>query len=132
LICVTLNAPNDWSDHKKLLDFGFDNMKKKLCINEGDKSSEILVKNGTVPLIETKYSCDFNVYITDSEKVTIQHFVPKSIDAPVSKGDIVGFSKIYVDNNLVGEVNIVSLSNSDITNKNKLIQTFLSYIGSIM
>ena len=23
LICVTLNAPNDWTDHKKLLDYGF-------------------------------------------------------------------------------------------------------------
>ncbi len=23
LICVTLDAPNDWSDHKKLLDYGF-------------------------------------------------------------------------------------------------------------
>ena len=25
LICVTLSAPDDWNDHKKLLDYGFDN-----------------------------------------------------------------------------------------------------------
>ena len=23
LICVTINAPDDWNDHKKLFDFGF-------------------------------------------------------------------------------------------------------------
>lgn len=28
LICVTLNAPDDWEDHRKMLDYGFEQVKE--------------------------------------------------------------------------------------------------------
>ncbi|MBR2579441.1 MAG: D-alanyl-D-alanine carboxypeptidase, partial [Clostridia bacterium] len=35
LICVTLNAPNDWDDHTKLFDYGFNNVTVK-TFNDSD------------------------------------------------------------------------------------------------
>ena len=38
LICVTLNAPDDWRDHTALLDFGFDNFERRIFYAAGSFS----------------------------------------------------------------------------------------------
>ena len=35
LICVTLNAPDDWRDHTALMDFGFDNFERRIFYSAG-------------------------------------------------------------------------------------------------
>ena len=36
LICVTLNAPDDWRDHTALLDYGFENYRRRIVAGVGE------------------------------------------------------------------------------------------------
>lgn len=46
LICVTLNAPNDWSDHQKLMDLNFQRVSKFEALPSGSYTENRKVLNG--------------------------------------------------------------------------------------
>ncbi len=46
LIAVTLNAPNDWSDHRALLDYGFDTLECRTLKKEGEVRVSLPCKRG--------------------------------------------------------------------------------------
>lgn len=94
LICVTLNAPNDWSDHKAMLDLGRSIYEHKVVFDTGEFAyfqnvcgadvSSISVTN-ELPLSYTSRK--------DMEKVTCHiELMPFSF-APIKRGDILG--RIY-------------------------------------
>ena len=47
LIAVTLNAPDDWSDHASLLDYGFKNYRLELFSSAGEFTCSMPVTGGT-------------------------------------------------------------------------------------
>ena len=46
LIAVTLNAPDDWNDHKAMLDFGFENYESRLIARAGSLSYPLPLVGG--------------------------------------------------------------------------------------
>lgn len=46
LVAVTLNAPNDWSDHTAMLDFGFENYESVLIASPGSFTYSLPVTGG--------------------------------------------------------------------------------------
>lgn len=46
LVAVTLNAPNDWSDHTAMLDFGFENYESVLIASPGSFTYSLSVTGG--------------------------------------------------------------------------------------
>ncbi len=57
LICVTLNAPDDWRDHTALLDYGFENFRRAVIADVGEYTFELAVtgaKKDTVTLTNTQ------------------------------------------------------------------------------
>jgi len=115
VIAVTLNAPNDWSDHTKLLDYAFENYKiDSLCTYEGN-SVNIPVITG----LKSEVLCkpDKEVFIIsekDTEKINTIFETKRFLYAPVEKGEIVGKIYYYKDDALVTEVNIVATENIDV------------------
>ncbi len=59
IIVVTLNAPNDWSDHKKLLDRGFASVKKEKIIDNTKVVDEVKVKDGILENVPVKCEEEF-------------------------------------------------------------------------
>ncbi|MBQ8818785.1 MAG: D-alanyl-D-alanine carboxypeptidase [Clostridia bacterium] len=47
LICVTLNAPDDWRDHTAMLDFGFENYERRVFFDVGEFEYFMSVVGGT-------------------------------------------------------------------------------------
>lgn len=96
LISVTLNAPNDWSDHTSLYDFGFSNYKRvrlesislTLPVVSGNK------KSITVSSIEEP-SLLIQSELADSIEVKI--YAPRFLFAKINKGDEIG-KAVYVCN----------------------------------
>lgn len=90
LIAVTLNAPDDWSDHTKMLDYGFE--KVKMCDFTYDASGLILPVIGSDK--ETVgVKCDsVQLPLCDEqkEKVTVKVYLPGFVYAGLSAGDKVG------------------------------------------
>lgn len=99
LVCVTLNAPNDWHDHQELLEYGFDSVSVKtfdcalpqLTVYGGE------AEKVSVELCEPLSIAAFGNSYRISTKVIIK---PYSI-APLKKGDIVGEVRISVDGKTV-------------------------------
>ncbi|MBQ9898256.1 MAG: D-alanyl-D-alanine carboxypeptidase [Ruminococcus sp.] len=60
LICVTLNAPNDWNDHIALYDYGF----RQANLTEPQLPEEL-----TMPLVGAE--CDTVRLVTDGQPVTV-------------------------------------------------------------
>ena len=104
LIAVTLNAPNDWSDHAKMLDYGFE--KVTLCEMQYDSSALSLsvvgseketvgVECGTVKLP----LCN-----EQKDKITAEIYMPKFIYAGLAAGEKVGEIHYLLNGNTIATV----------------------------
>ena len=90
LIAVTLNAPDDWSDHTKMLDYGFE--KVKMCDFSYDASRLVLPVIGS-DMETVGVKCDsVKLPLCDEqkEKVTVKIYLPGFVYAGLSAGDKVG------------------------------------------
>ncbi len=105
LICVTLNAPNDWNDHIKMLDMGFSLYKgekitlENKCaeVNRGEEAKVTLIPERDV-VLPTK----------EGDNISVKYNVSSNINAPVYAGEIKGCAEIYINNTLIDTVNYVA------------------------
>lgn len=105
LICVTLNAPDDWNDHMSLFNFGFENysVKKLADTREVVCSAEIGGTDGeSVPVCPGE---DFSYPIKSGESVNKEVNIYPEPTAPIAAGERLGEMKISVtDTNTRAEV----------------------------
>lgn len=97
LIAVTMNAPDDWQDHKTLVDAGFSRYRAKQPVTQGQVIGTVSVAGGTeveVPLIAGK---DFVILAAEQERITVALPEPGFVYAPVIQGQQAGTACIYVD-----------------------------------
>jgi D-alanyl-D-alanine carboxypeptidase/D-alanyl-D-alanine carboxypeptidase (penicillin-binding protein 5/6) len=95
LIAVTLAAPNDWSDHKKLYDWGFHQYKPY--------NLESVFSGVTLPVVgsaEKSVALSFGAepqvpLLKKPKKVTRKIFVKHFIYAPLPAGHVVGRAEYY-------------------------------------
>lgn len=89
LICVTLNAPDDWNDHIKLYENCFKKVKtEKLCI-----PCEMYVRlagsyKDVLPVTAGEDIADFTVFQRDTADFTYTVASPPFVYAPVKAGDL--------------------------------------------
>ncbi len=90
LIAVTLNAPDDWTDHTALLDYGFSTV-RTLTFGEGCPEELPLVGGfqDTVPL-RAGEPIKATLSLTDAQKVESRLLLPPFLYAPVREGEQVG------------------------------------------
>ncbi|MBQ9914866.1 MAG: D-alanyl-D-alanine carboxypeptidase [Clostridia bacterium] len=109
LICVTLNAPNDWQDHSNLLDYGFSQTETKPLVLCDMVLKSIPVKNGKSKTLELLAKDDF--YFSDARqeglgKIQLSYKLPKEIEAPVTYGTNIGKLFVYYDKTLLKEIDL--------------------------
>ena len=108
LICVTLNDPDDWTDHSKLYDYCFGLMQKvslspelsgyKIALAGGEKKE--LRCCGESSQISLPASA-----IGRLERVTL---IKPFLYAPVAAGEEVGETRFYLDGRLIGRLPITA------------------------
>ncbi len=125
LVAVTLNAPNDWEDHTKMLDYGFENVKKHSIIGKGEvmKSYE---KLNAVAKEE--------VFITgneDTKKKTeiILHAI-KEPKFNIIKNEKIGYAEIMYNGKLIKTVDLIA--DKDFIPINSTKTSFLYHIIKII
>jgi len=90
-ISVTLDAPDDWNDHKRLMALGYDTLEKRVLCNEGDYSYSVPVLDGKDTSVEI--SCEKGLsLITERGSAEYESHVRLSpfVCAPIKEGDILG------------------------------------------
>lgn len=93
LICVTLNAPDDWNDHQKL----FDECEKEYQVYKLNEVINLPVVGGEKENVKCTYEKECYKL---SEISTKLYYYPFAY-APLKKGDKVGEVFVYCDNKLV-------------------------------
>lgn len=88
VIAVTLNAPNDWQDHKAMLDLGISAIKQTRFTPKSD-SYNIPVINGQSTSVAVKIE-PLTVNSLETEDITCDIYLPSFIYAPVKKVEVIG------------------------------------------
>lgn len=98
LICVTLNAPDDWNDHSALFDYGFSQVyTEKRTESFSSQMLPIVGSDQAEIEIVPEQEVLFPKINGQTYTLTYELCVPKFLYAPVKKGDIIGTVVYYAD-----------------------------------
>lgn len=107
LTAVTINAPDDWNDHKHLLDEGFKEYEVQTVIRKGDVLGYVEIAGGTTGNAELIAGEDFVFPLTKEEKTYLVFKKPGFVYAPVVAGTSAGKVYICLENAVVGTCPVV-------------------------
>ncbi len=133
IVAVTLNAPDDWNDHKILLDYGFQKTEDRPLSD--DIVCDIPVVGGVKKSV--KLAVQENVTVDVSENmsgVSSVCLVDKFLYAPVNEGDTAGKIVYYLGTKKIAETILVSgdsVASSSKPEKISLWQKFVNFVKSI-
>ena len=109
LIAVTLNAPNDWDDHKKMLDLGFDTIKTVTLAEKDSFCFKVPVVGGTSNYVTVKntgvlrYTCPKN-----HSNITSELILDRFLFAPIEPYETIGTVIFYDNGEEIGRVDLIS------------------------
>ncbi len=108
LICVTLNAPDDWNDHCNLYNNLFSEYEMKRIIESGQRAKEIKIENSETNKVIAVADSDIYYPLTASEKIDVKINGADNLVAPVAKGEKCGEMILFLNNREVGRVGLVT------------------------
>ncbi len=131
LVCVTMNDRNDWDDHIKLYNYGFDNYFSENS-NDSEFMAEIPCVGGTVDTVDVVGEKDISVVLPAKDKSKLERkvYIDSFLYAPIAKNQTVGRIDYIVDGNRVASVNVISADNVEIKKDNSIfnkIKELFSY-----
>ncbi len=99
VVVVTLNAPDDWNDHRALYDAAFDGMTVREYLAEGSLAAELRVQSGTACTVGVRAPAGIAMNLTDEEaaRAKLRLFLPHFVYAPVQAGDAAGTAVLTLD-----------------------------------
>lgn len=110
LISVTLNAPDDWNDHTKMLDYGFSKMENRTVAEKNQYAGKLLVEGGMEKTVEILFGESATLPVLKTDKTEVRINLPASVKAPVSAETKMGTAEIFVNNIKKGEVSLIAAS----------------------
>lgn len=107
LICVTLDAPNDWTDHQVILDYGSKNIESRIIIEKNQvlKTAEI---NGKLYDFIALDSSILSFPPGNTAKTLVNLKIPEELTGPFYKGEKVGVAEVIFEGKVLDTVDIVS------------------------
>lgn len=109
LISVTINAPDDWRDHTKMLDLGYSLFEARFPAKTGDFSYDIPVIDGVTDTVRISNQDTVKLILpkTDSE-IKKEVKMCRYFSAPIAKGDILGTVIFTKDGEEIARVNLTA------------------------
>lgn len=98
LICVTLNAPNDWRDHAALFDYGFSQYERRCLVKAGEVLCQIPVTGSLVPVCQIRAQRDIWGALAKGEEPDLRIDLEREVlTAPTEVGSQVGEAVVSLD-----------------------------------
>lgn len=97
LICVTINAPDDWTDHATLYDWAFGRFKSERVTDAGTVFYKMPVISGTEEYVEVTAERELTLTVLSGDEVKTRVILPKFVYAPVERGSLAGRVDVYVN-----------------------------------
>lgn len=107
LVCVTINAPDDWNDHTALLEKGFRDYQVKQILSAGEVIGQRPVVGGDGAYVSILSEEDFSYALADGEEPQVQLDTREFCYAPVAEGADAGFAYVMLGGQIIGRVSVV-------------------------
>ena len=107
MVCVTINDPDDWTDHGMLLEKGFSGYEIRKIVSEGDCLGTLEIAGGQEGTVELLASEDFDYALAAGEIPEIVLPGPGFVYAPVVQGAEAGKAHICIGKKEIGEVTLI-------------------------
>lgn len=109
LICVTLNAPDDWNDHAKLYGYGFSKVKSyALPCEFGQLKVNVVGGNENFVKAKMAETPQASLFEDELARVKTEVLLQSFYYAPVVDGEQLGCVNFYVDGRLVQTVPLIA------------------------
>lgn len=126
LVAVTLCAPDDWNDHRAMLDYGFSSFRQISVANVGELRYSIPITGGTTSFVAVtnKEECHICAPVSSPD---IRYVVeaPRFLFAPVKEGDRVGYVRCFLGDRQVARLSLYATSSSEYKEKPSLWKRIL-------
>lgn len=134
LIAVTLNAPDDWRDHTRMLDYGFQTVQRRSL--RYDCSSVKVDVVGSVRDEVGVYPADSaEIILTDYQldKLHTKVYLPPFIYADIKKGEVIGEIRYFLNDKVIYRISLCAKADCKPTNQTVDVFTAISgYIRRMM
>lgn len=126
-ISVTLDAPDDWSDHSTLLDLGYETLEKITLSESGEYIYKLPVIDGAKNSLIVSNTDSASVILYKGEHKTEKHLkLARYAVAPINEGDILGEVIYTVDGAIVARIKLTSTENVAKQDKRNFINKLIS------
>ncbi len=95
LVCVTLNAPNDWNDHTLLLDYGFSVTSRKPLAGDFTYTPNVAGGTSDTVTLVPEYPPEYTDIANCNRTITWKIAAPPLLYAPVKSGETLGTLTLY-------------------------------------
>ncbi len=134
LVAVTLKAPDDWNDHKKLYEYGFSFYKKKM--DEFPLVDNASISGSYKNSVKIRYLENDTVTVKADSDIQCKFFLKSFYYAPIKTNDILGKAVIYQNGIPIKERTIVAAEDAvvikETENKKRSIkQRFYIFIENL-
>ena len=117
LVAVTISDPDDWADHKALLDYGFSSFGLETVLRTGEPVADTMVVHGTHQAVSLIAAEDVTCTLLEGEDPRVRVELPGLILAPVKAGTPVGRATLWIGGSCVGETALVLAQDIDYLDK---------------
>lgn len=107
LICVTLNAPDDWNDHTKLYEYGFSVV---TSVQIPENAMFVDVAGGTADVCRLNLAQKLSVGALKGDVSDIDCTIRTApfIYAPINKNDVLGYAQYYCGDKIIATIELVA------------------------
>lgn len=118
LISVTIDAPNDWSDHKKMLDLGFSMVESIRLVDEGEFSFTLPIINGSPNSITvTNKDALRAICKKNHHKIKREINLPRYLTESINQGEAVGSLIYRIDDKIIAKTELIAKESSNVKKK---------------
>lgn len=117
IIAVTLGDSSPTSTHTILLDRAFEDFQKTELVSKGELRSEIPAANSENTVLSVTNEKGASVCLPKGARFDIELQIPKSINAPIKKGEIIGKAICRYGEEQIYIINIISIENINLKRK---------------
>ncbi len=107
LVCVTLNDGDDWNDHCKLLDYGFETYPRGVLCGKGQIFGAVPVTGSLIPALAVIADCERGYPLAAGETTELAVELADCVNAPVAEGTQVGTATWTLNGTVVAQAALV-------------------------
>ena len=107
LVAVTIDAPDDWNDHTKLLNEGFSRYTEQRIVNAGDCVEILDVVGGEDCSVEILAAENFDYALAPEEMPILAIPGPGFVYAPAVEGADAGVAYVLIEGTAIGKIPVV-------------------------